>query len=250
MKYVISASYGNDSMALIQFAYETQLKDVTVVYCDTGWAKSDWHKRVEAGEALAKSYGFQTIRQKSIGMVELVRMKKGFPFHRSQFCTAHLKGLPFLEWIDEADPECESIVMIGKRREESHKRADTPEWIDSSEYHGGRKVWHPLYLHNTDARNSLLKSAGIEVLPHRSDECFPCVNANKMDIQRLEEAAITRLEILEHEIGKTMFRPYKHGNAKGIRKVHIWAHSNRGQYNDDQEELFDMGCGSPFGCGL
>ena len=33
--YIISASYGNDSVAMIRWAYERGLKDVHVVYIDT-----------------------------------------------------------------------------------------------------------------------------------------------------------------------------------------------------------------------
>jgi 3'-phosphoadenosine 5'-phosphosulfate sulfotransferase (PAPS reductase)/FAD synthetase len=35
---VISSSYGNDSVALMQWAKERSLPDVTVAYCNTGWA--------------------------------------------------------------------------------------------------------------------------------------------------------------------------------------------------------------------
>lgn len=248
--YVISASYGNDSMALIQFAHEQELKDVTVVYCDTGWASKEWTKRIKQGEALAKKYGFKTVRIKSMGMSELIRSKKGFPFHGSQFCTGFLKGIPFLDWIEEVDTDNKAVVMIGKRREESAKRADTPEWVESSDYHGGRQVWHPLYLHSAKMRNDLLHRAGIEVLPHRSDECFPCVNANRNDLRRLPQYAIERLDKLEQEIGQPMFRASKHAGAQGIEEVVNWAKYSPGQYDPDQDDLFDMGCGSPFGCGL
>lgn len=37
-RFVLSASYGNDSIAMLRWAYEQELADVTVVYCDTGWA--------------------------------------------------------------------------------------------------------------------------------------------------------------------------------------------------------------------
>jgi 3'-phosphoadenosine 5'-phosphosulfate sulfotransferase (PAPS reductase)/FAD synthetase len=102
-----------------------------------------------------------------MGMHELVRMKKGWPGNGQQFCTIHLKGVPFLNWIDEIDPMCEAVVLIGKRREESPARVATPEFVESSEYHGGRLVWHPLYLHSELLRNELLHRAGFEVLPHR-----------------------------------------------------------------------------------
>ena len=53
MDYVISASYGNDSMAMMQWAHERGLQNVTVTYCDTGWAAPNWELRIAEGEALA-----------------------------------------------------------------------------------------------------------------------------------------------------------------------------------------------------
>lgn len=185
--------------------------------------------------------------QPEIQFEELMRRKKGFPDQRHQWCSALLKGLPFLTWIDDADPEFKATVLIGKRREESPDRADTPEFVESSPYHGGRRVWHPLYLHTEAQRDELLARAGFEKLPHRSDECSPCVNANKGDIRRLTQFEIDRLKQLEGETGKTMFRTKKKGGAKGIEQVIQWAHSGRGRYNPKQESLFTS-CSSGY-CG-
>lgn len=242
---VISSSYGNDSVALIQWAHESNLPDVTVAYCDTGWAAPSWPKRVDRGEALAKRYGFETVRCKSLGMAELVRMKKGWPGNGLQFCTAHLKGLPFLQWIDEADPECKAVVLIGKRRAESEARKNTPEFIESSPHQGDRKIWHPLYAHTDEERNALLSRAGFEPLPHRSLECNPCVNANRSDFLRLTAGEIERVNDLEVEIGKPMFRP-KRFNAIGIHGVVVWAKDGRKRATIEDEE---SECASLFGCG-
>lgn len=250
MKHVISASYGNDSMAMIQWAIESKIEDVTVVYCDTGGAEDFWFLRVEQGEELAQRAGFKTVRLSSMGMRELSRWKKGFPQHGMQFCTMFLKGLPFLEWIDEADKTRESIVLIGKRRCESPDRKDTPEFISASEYHWDRKVWHPLYMHSDEERDALLSRAGVEKLNHRSDECFPCVNANRGDLRRLPNKRVFDVEMIELEVGQPMFRAAKHGGAKGIQEVVKWAKYSPGQYKPGQDDLLDTGCGSPFGCGL
>lgn len=243
---IISSSYGNDSIALIQWVHEVSSRPLTVAYCDTGWAAPWWPQRVERGEALAKSYGFDTVRCKSLGMAELVRMKKGWPGNGQQFCTAHLKGLPFLQWLDEFDPACKATILIGKRRAESEKRRNTPHVIESSEYHGGRKVWHPLCTHSDEERNALLKRAGFEVLPHRSLECNPCVNANRNDFLRLTPGEIERVNDLEAEIGKPMFRP-KRFNAMGIHGVIAWAKDGRKRGDIDAEEAE---CASLFGCGI
>lgn len=250
MDYALSASYGNDSMAMIQWAHEHGLQEVTVVYCDTGWAAPGWEDRVDEGEALAQRLGFSTVRLQSMGMEALVRKKNGFPGNRQQFCTAWLKGLPFLQWIDEVDPDCKMVVMVGKRRAESVKRKRIREWVENSEYHGGRRLWHPLYLHRDADRDALLKRAGVAKLPHRSDECSPCVNANRNDLRRLSDQQILRTAALEADVSHPMFRASKHGGAEGIEQVIHWAKYSPGQYQSGMDDLFDLGCGSPFGCGL
>lgn len=242
---LISSSYGNDSIALIQWAHECSLADVVVIYCDTGWASPAWPLRVIVGERLAAAYGFRTKRCKSLGMEQLVRDRKGWPGNGQQFCTAHLKGLPFLEYADKADPEAAATVLIGKRRAESEKRRATPEFIESSDYHGGRRVWHPLFAHSDEQRNELLARAGFDPLPHRSLECNPCVNANREDFLRLTPGEIERVNDLEAAIGKPMFRPQRF-NGIGIHSVIVWAKSGRkrGDFNEEQDQCLDL-----FGCG-
>jgi len=246
--FAISSSYGNDSVAMIQWAHERSLSNVHVVFVDTGWAAPGWLDRVDRLEPWVKSLGFAVVHLKSeVTFEELVTKKKGFPNQRHQWCSGILKGLPFLTWIDDADPENKATILIGKRREESHERADTPEFIESSVYHGGRRVWHPLYLHTKAERDELIGRAGFDVLPHRSKECTPCVNANRDDMRRLSEEDIQRVEDLESRVGKTMFRPKRHGGAKGIRRVIAWAYADRGKYDDRQEQLFNQ-CSSGY-CG-
>jgi len=249
MKYVISSSYGNDSVAMIQWAREKGLQDLTVVFIDTGWSAPGWLDRVDRMEQWVRSIGFNVKHIKSaIGFEELMVSKKGFPSQRYQWCSSMLKGIPFLNWIDDVDLAHTSWVMIGKRREESQERADTPEFIDASKYHGDRKVWHPLYMHTEAMRDELLARAGIAKLPHRSKECSPCINSNKKDLRQLTEEDIQRVEDLEAKVGNLMFRAKKHGGAKGIRRVIAWAYSERGKYNDRQEQMFNQ-CSSGY-CGF
>lgn len=238
--------------------------EVHVVYCDTGWAAPGWAHRVQLGEDFARSLGFAPQTVSGMTMAELVRMKDGFPGNGQQFCTGFLKGLPFLKWIDEIDPYCAATVMIGKRRAESKKRANTPEFTYWSEYHGERTVWHPLYLHSDADRNALLARYGvcvlpqelvgksfdehdrIYVLPHRSMECSPCVNANRGDFMMLTPNCVQKVSSLEVEIGRPMFRP-KRFNAVGIHGVMMWAKFGK---NNAQNVEDDSGCDALFGCGL
>jgi 3'-phosphoadenosine 5'-phosphosulfate sulfotransferase (PAPS reductase)/FAD synthetase len=237
--YLISTSFGNDSIALIQLAHELGLEDCYVVYIDTGWSHPDWENRVMLGRALAESYGFITWTAKGFFDFEsMVLMKKGFPSNQFQFCSGILKGIPFGDFADFIDPERKATVVIGKRREESEERKDTPEYIENSEYHDGRKLWHPLYKHTETERNKLIKRAGFKVLPHRSMECCPCVNANRNDLVYTPESRLDRVRYLESEIGKTMFRDYRHQGAIGINEVMEWACSG-GHYSKNQVRMFD-----------
>ena len=243
---VISSSGGNDSVALIQWTIEQKLPDVHVVFCDTGWAAPGWMLRVEKVHQYAQKHGIRTHIVESFGMAELVRSRKGWPGNAQQFCTAHLKGVPFLDWIEKFDEKGVAKVLIGKRRAESEARKNTPEFIEKSEFHGDRTVWHPLYLHSDGQRNELLSRAGFDPLPHRSLECNPCVNANRDDFLRLTAGEIERVNDLEVEIGKPMFRPKRFG-ALGIHGVIVWAKDGRERASFDDEEAQ---CAGLFGCGL
>lgn len=241
---VISTSYGNDSIALIQWAREYGFENVHVVFIDTGWSASWWPDRVEKCEEWVRSIGFVAHKiVPNVQFEELILSRGGFPNQRYQWCSAHLKGIPFLEWVDTLDPDAIATVMIGKRREESRERASTPEWVIRSEYHGMRTVRHPLYLHSDTDRNTLLRRAGFEPLPHRSQECSPCVNANRDDFLLLGPSEITKVECLEFDVDNTMFRPKRHMGATGIRQVIQWAKSPRGKYRKDDEPQFTCASG-------
>jgi 3'-phosphoadenosine 5'-phosphosulfate sulfotransferase (PAPS reductase)/FAD synthetase len=240
--YIIFASYGNDSIALIQFAHERGLKNVTTVFSDTGWAATWWKDRVLEAEDWVRSLGFTPSRTTSMGLEALVRKKKGWPRQGMQFCTLHLKIEPAMRWLDENDPEKQATCLVGVRREESQARRTFPEFLDESPNHGGRKLWAPLVNFTTEDRDGLLKRAGFEPLPHRSMECFPCINSNRADLRILSQDAIRIQEIasLEQDLGytakgkpRTMFRPYRHMGATGIEQIVQWATSERGQFDLD-----------------
>ena len=118
--HIISVSFGNDSIALLQWAHDKKI-NAHVVYIDTGWAHESWDNRIKQGKILAAKYGFSVHHIKGdLSFSEMVVMKKGFPSNRYQFCTGILKGLPFLDFCEKIDPDRQSTIIIGKRREESN----------------------------------------------------------------------------------------------------------------------------------
>ncbi len=256
--HIIFSSYGNDSIALIQSAHELGLQNVAVAYSDTGWSAEWWAGRVIGCEAWARSLGFTPVQIPSIGMEALVIRERGWPRQGMQFCTEHLKIVPALRWMSEVDPDGDAICMTGVRREESEARAGAPEWVEVSEKHGGRNLWQPLVRLTAAERNALVVRAGFDVLPHRSKECEPCVNANKEDLATMDERDIAKTEALEHAAGFTKagkprvaFRPAKRMGAVGIRAIIAWANSPKGRYAEGQG-YFDLrpaaGCTSGW-CG-
>ena len=244
-------SYGNDSVALIQYLYENRkIAEIHTVYSDTGWASADWSSRVDAVEAIARAYGFHPVRIPSEGFVPLAIRKKGFPRNGMQFCTQELKIIPAQRWLDSVDPDREGTCAVGVRREESRARALWPEWTEESDKHGGRPLWAPLVRVTADERDALIRRAGVEPLPYRSKECFPCINSNRADLRALPADRIDQIAALEASMGttsegkpRTLFRPYRHQGAVGIREVVRWANSERGEYDPGTS-----GCDSGF-CG-
>lgn len=252
MKYVIFASYGNDSVALIRWAKENNLEDVCVLYSDTGWSSSEWDERVKGMENWVELLGFKTARTKSMGLEALVRQKKGWPRNGMQFCTLHLKIIPAMQWLDENDPDKIATCLVGVRREESQNRRSFPKFQISSPNHGGRPLWAPLATLTAEQRDALLLRAGIEPLPHRSMECFPCINANRADLRLLAQDSerVEKIASIENDMGvsskgkkRTMFRPYRHMGAVGIHEVVRWAQSDRGGFTPDDEECETGYCG-------
>lgn len=257
MSHFLFASMGNDSIALIQAARDKSLglirgNDVRVVYTNTGWASEEWPERVRRGGELCAKYGFTFVELPSEGMEHMVRRKKGWPMPGSamQFCTGELKIKPAMAYMDTVDPQREWTCMVGIRREESANRTTFPEWTESSDNHGGRSLWAPLVAHKEADRNTLITAAGFEILPHRSRECFPCIIGTRDTLRQLPESKLVQIETIEREMGftknnkpRTMFRPYRHMGATGIRAVKAWADSERGQYKS--ERMCDSGyCGT------
>ncbi|WP_273728784.1 phosphoadenosine phosphosulfate reductase family protein [Brucella gallinifaecis] len=242
-KFIIFVSYGNDSIALIQYAHENNLKGVAIVFTDTGWSAEGWLERVEKGEKWAKSLGFKTYRTSSIGFEQLARNKKGFPTQRYQWCSYILKIEPGQRWLEDNDPECRAVCLVGVRRDESQDRAEFPEWLINSMNHGGRVLIAPFAQLNETERNAFIERAGWQVLPHRSREC-KCINSNRADMKLFTEADWQSIESIENEIGKPMYRAKRHMGATGAAEVRKWANSKKGQYKsldpENRHDLFDF----------
>ena len=101
-------------------------------------------------------------------------------------------------------------------QESRFRSPDRPgcECKQGDEYHDGRLIWYPLSDHSEQERDILVEKTPLQVLPHRSMECCPCVNANKIDLLMVEKHRIEEIRTLETVVGKNMFRAKK----KWVRK--------------------------------
>lgn len=229
IRFVIFVSYGNDSIALLQWAHENDLEGVAAVFTDTGWMADGWAERVERCEAWVRSLGFVPHRAKIMGFRQLAHEKSGFPTQQLQWCSYILKILPGMKWLEQNDPDARAVCLIGVRREESQDRANFPEYLAKSGNHGGRMMLAPLVTWTAAQRDELIRRAGFEVREHRSRECR-CINSNRSDMREFTDADWKAIKDLEAEVGQTMYRPHRHMGAKGADEVRKWANSERGKY--------------------
>jgi 3'-phosphoadenosine 5'-phosphosulfate sulfotransferase (PAPS reductase)/FAD synthetase len=192
-RYIARCSYGNDSIAMLQYMHECGLKDVAVVNNDTGWASEAWADRVAEGEAWARSMGWDAITLTSDGFESVVinQTEAGmFPTRQRKFCTKYLKIHPFLAWAKVADPEKRALVCVGVRRAESVARSKHPAFMPEKD--DGRHVWHPLIDFSDADRDAMIAKTPLPILPHRSDECAICINSNRADLRRALPREIER----------------------------------------------------------
>jgi hypothetical protein len=242
--HIIRSNYGDDSIALTQWAFEASLTQVFVVYIDTGWSSVCWEERVKRGEMHAKHLGYQVVRLKApISFNDAVLGRKSFPTAKFAWCAGILKGLPFLDWVDQLEIEMnsEALVLLAKRKSavktiENSVNIQIQEWINSSEHYNDRTVWHPLINIEEAERNALLSRAGFSPLNHRSLECHPCVFSTPKEIAHLQEGDIQKLKALETELQMSFLESNELKKSEPETEHYL--------------EPFYRGCGNHFGCGL
>ena len=242
-KFIVTSSFGNDSVALIQYMHQHHKNDFCVLYNDTGWARDDWPIRVQKISMMCFELGIAVHITKSVGMESIIRKNKGWPMPASkmQWCTQHLKEKPSNDFYEKHDQDCDAIIVTGRRRAESQNRANLPIHQHDSAKHGGRDVYNPLANYDEEQRDKLIHDFGLKVLPHQSMECYPCVCANKKDLAKmpLDDPRIDLIEKIEIDLGFTrnekprvMFRPYRVGGGVGIRQAIAWGRGERGFKSD------------------
>lgn len=236
--HIIFGNYGDNTVAVMQWAYVQRLNPVTVIHVATGTGSTAWLQRVEQGQQLARQYQFTSIAlTPTRTFSELAQERKSFPNLKYQWCPTFLKALPLLNYLDEHDPRNEYTIVLGSRRQDSRARFRLSEFVAESEYYGDRKVWYPLFDTNNEERDRLIRAAGFEVLNQRSLECNPCVVKEYNDFSSFDSGVVNEINSLENKIKQTLFdRPFVELVVEGKPACGSLEH-------------FDLGCGSRYCCG-
>lgn len=254
MVNILGLSGGKDSVALWLWAIRTGLAPMAV-YTDTSW---EWDE--DRGRA-GGHYAHLNLLESRIGKIhrvsgaetfaEATKRKGTFPSRVRKWCTEDLKLAPFAAWLDAFREESgdDVRVLLGIRREESAKRADTkmtPEHEYSDLY--DCEVWRPILDWTVMDVIAEHRRAAIPMHPlyHHGAErvgCFPCVNASKAElalVAKLQPGRISEIRTIESEIGQTMFTRDRRSEKKrlgddgpsvvpiGIDEVIAWAITARG----------------------
>lgn len=243
MNYCIISNFGDDSIALIQKAYELKLKNTLILSVNTHWHAEDWNLRIKNTKCWIKKIGFDYHRiEPEYHFKELVIARKYFPSKKFHWCTTFLKAIPILNWLEENDPHLQYTILLSNRRSMSRGYNNLPKKIENAIEYDGRTIEFLLYNINLKERNNLIDKTPLKIINHRSLECQPCIFFNKTDAKNIHTNDIKKINYLEHKIQKNMFK-YKF--KKYIEYKNHDSVNNINYYDD----LYNS-CTWKYSCGL
>ncbi|QBR84917.1 hypothetical protein E3983_11480 [Legionella israelensis] len=241
MQYFVIGNFGNHSLAALQYLIDRALEELHFIYVDTGWSSASWSQRVKTCTAFAESRGVRVHHlSAAASFSDMVCDRQQFPSQKFQWCAGFLKGLTILNHLDDIDPFCEALIVSGKRRLDSRRYHDLPEYKEDDRYYNGRRIWHPLWQTSDEDFQALIAKTGFDVLSYASQECSPCIHLAEDKLGLLDPLAKTRLDRLEKKLNKTMFE-------KAIMEYS--QESAAGHQKQTGLEQFELSCGSPWCCG-
>ncbi len=246
MEHVIISNFGNDSVALIQWAIKQQLNSCHILSVDTGWSAPLWKTRVTQAQQWAEQNETVVhIIEPKVSFTQLMQTQGKFPSRKFQWCANFLKGLPILDWLDQYDPDYQATILLAHRRAHSLTNQHLQEHIEESEHYNDRPVWHPLYQHTDQQCEQLIAQTPLPLLRHRSLECDPCVNSDLPDVLRMDPETINKVSALEKNLQATLLDKAIYHGENDLRSAMKHIHKKK----TCARNLFDMGCGSAYGCG-
>ena len=106
---IIIANYGNESLALIQWAWQQAMPNLLVLSVDTGWEAQDWQAhRLQVFRWMEERNIIYQHLNAQLTMAESILDRKQFPSKKFQWCAPFLKGLTLNKKLDEIDKSFKS----------------------------------------------------------------------------------------------------------------------------------------------
>jgi 3'-phosphoadenosine 5'-phosphosulfate sulfotransferase (PAPS reductase)/FAD synthetase len=242
MKVIVAWSGGKDSQAsLIWAAKEFGVKNITAVFCDTGWENPITLLHVvDVCEQLGVE--LKILRSsKYEGFEDMAIKKKRAPSTKARFCTEELKTKPMIDFILKQSQHL--LIIQGIRADESNARSKMekqcrffkyyfePYGLDKYEkpkFHHYRKkevinwvqnysddIIRPYFNATASAVMSDIFSAGqkpnqLYYMGRKRVGCDPCIMCSHSEIKamvRFTPDSIGRLKQFEKRLGRSFFPP-------------------------------------------
>ena len=254
--YIIPCNYGNETVALIQWAKDSGLEDVHCLYVDTGWASPEWPERVVLAKKWVEEIGFNHVTLKpKADFPALIREQGKFPTTQFQWCASFLKALPMLEYLDfDLDPEYKSTILLARRKAASRANFNLERRVEDTEHYSGRPIEHAILDLTDEQRDELIVKSGLPIIEGRSMECAICTNFVKADIQRLQLVTKGEAATDSHESytgsKPASFTQSGEGDNDRVLRLLSDLQGEVGTFESRSESSGGMGCGDPFACGL
>lgn len=236
--YVIFGNFGDNTIALMQWANEQCLEQVNVVSVDTQWGSEFWKQRVELAKKLSRDYNFSWQRiTADNSFSDLVLDRKSFPSTKYQWCAYFLKGMLVNSWLDKHDLDGIATIILPLINQDGKSHAYT------SEYFGDRKIMTPLMEKNVEDIIRLVNLTGISAINIPSQECYPCIHATNREIANLSLKDADRVFSLEKKVNKAMF------SSTDASNIYDMIESAK-QKKEDNLIINKMPCVSNWACRL
>jgi 3'-phosphoadenosine 5'-phosphosulfate sulfotransferase (PAPS reductase)/FAD synthetase len=249
---VCSVSGGKDSTALYCLMIEFYGMNFLPMFADTGnehpvtvnyvknlhimaggppvqIVKADFTSKLAAKDILATGNAFE----------DMLMWKGRAPSTKAQFCTEWVKLWPILLHLEDNYPFDNWQMFSGIRAAESISRRTRfiPGGPFQSNTYFDCDYILPLLYESTEYIISYLQEKGVPLNPlyilgYGRVGCFPCIHANKNELNLLPDWAWDKLEYWESRLGRTWFPPntLPAGWPKicSIKDVRNWCKTTRG----------------------
>ena len=215
--YVISISGGKDSKAtlivslplLLEVVNPSQIK---VVFCDTGWEKYETIQEIETIKDRLQEFDIEFLSLSNPkypnGMTDLIKSKKAFPTRMIKTCTQLLKMIPAVEYYKSLNDSGHKVInLVGKRRDESKDRANTPDSENYPYRDWSFDIYYPIAdWTETDVYSFLDESWGIPQSYFNGNKrvgCDECFQSDLKSISLMSEDKIIKMQDVELEVSKS-----------------------------------------------